>query len=91
MITEFGNGLLYGDASLAKVNLNKLTNAQRAVMGLPPRISRQRGPADNTEMQEREAETLRRDIATGKIAPASVRLAEQLREMLGKWAMRGIQ
>lgn len=42
-------------------------------------------PVDHTEQDERELDRLQRDIASGKIAPPEVRLAEQLREMFNKW------
>lgn len=44
-----------------------------------------RDPADITDKQERELASLSRDIATGRVLPPEVRLAQQLRETLGKW------
>lgn len=74
-----------------QIDKRTLTNEQRVAMGLPPRLPPgKRGPIDPTEKQERELAELRRAIAAGEIAPASVRLAEQLRAMLGKWSERGI-
>jgi hypothetical protein len=40
---------------------------------------------DNTDQQEREFAKLMFDIATGRIPPPEVRLAQQLREIFGKW------
>lgn len=78
-------------AATGKIDKRTLNNAQRAAMGLSPRQpAGKRGPADSTEKQERELESLRRSIASGEIKPASVRLAEQLREMFKKWSDRGI-
>lgn len=50
-----------------------------------------RGPADGTEKQAREMAELNRAILRGEIKPAAERLADQHREMLGKWAERGIR
>lgn len=50
-----------------------------------------REPPEPTDKQQLELDRLTRAIAAGEIAPASVRLAEQLREMFAKWAERGIQ
>lgn len=75
-----------------QIDKRTLTNEQRVAMGLPPRQSPgKRGPIDPTVRQRIELEQLRLAIASGEIAPASVRLAEQLRAMLGKWSERGIQ
>lgn len=76
---------------IGKLDKRTLSNAERAAMGLAPRQSAgKRGPNDQADKQARELEALRLAISTGEIAPASVRLAEQLRAMFGKWAERGI-
>jgi hypothetical protein len=53
-------------------------------------VGGQRAPVEPTARQQLELDRLQRAIAAGEIAPASVRLAEQLREMFAKWAERGI-
>lgn len=78
-------------AATGKIDKRTLNNAQRVAIGLAPRQSPvKRGPADSTEKQERELAELNRAILRGEINPASVRLAEQLREIFCKWGERGI-
>lgn len=76
---------------MVKLDKRTLNNEQRVAIGLPPRQAPgKRGPIDPTVREKIELEQLRLAIASGEIAPASVRLAEQLRAILGKWAERGI-
>jgi hypothetical protein len=78
MIYEFGPGILYG---AAKIDKRKLTNVQRAAMGLPLR-----GLAGNPGKREQAVNPIVKMFDTSP----EVRLAEQLRDIFCKWGERGI-
>jgi hypothetical protein len=119
MITEFGKGLLYGDAALklahatrltdfnsgveklalANTDKRRLTNAQRALIGLPPRRGNGQcgkgvGPIEPSGLNKMQLAKYRKGnyvpspsnaLTKEFSSPPAARMEAQLHEMFAAW------